>query len=130
MIWIVHGTRRKTDKEKFDIMMWHSKPVDVKENERSIPSYIKKRGLLYEWGDSSVPVFFDFDDDILWCLWPKICVDSTYIFKIERNFLITALQARQEDNSFEKILKHWLSAIEINEWRKKKQDLQKRCIFP
>lgn len=78
MIWIVNGTRRLKDKDKFMEARW-SEPIGSKMGLEGVRNHFCESALLRDWSDSCVPVFFDFGEELLWCLWPKIYVKDNSI---------------------------------------------------
>jgi hypothetical protein len=127
MIWIVNGTRRLRDKNKFIDVWEQSIPFDNKVQARKLVSYLDDCALLRDWHSSKAPVFFDFGEDILLGLLPKgfllkTIEEKRYVFKIKRNELISYfLPASQM--SFEALMKSFhdfflaketLSAVQQN----------------
>lgn len=78
MIWIVNGTRRLKDKDKF-IGAKYSEPEGSKIGVERVRNHFCESALLRDWSDSRVPVFFDFEEDMLWCIWPKNYVKDNSI---------------------------------------------------
>jgi hypothetical protein len=104
MVWIVDGTRRLRDKNKFVEVWEHSKPMDSKVEVRKLWDYFDECALLRDWGSSKVPVFFDFGENTLCGLLPKTIENKAYAFKIHRNDLIAYLGPAPQV-SFEALLK-------------------------
>ncbi len=71
MVWIVDGTGSSREKNKF-MDAKYSEAMGSKIGVDGIRSHFSKSALLRDWSDSRVPVFFDFGEEVLWCLWPKI----------------------------------------------------------
>jgi len=44
-----------------------------------VRNHFCESALLRDWSNSCVPVFFDFGEEVLWCLWPKIYVKDNSI---------------------------------------------------
>lgn len=94
MIWIIDGTKRSRDKDKFiDVWENHSLPLDVKVEVRRLFNYYAGCALLRDWLGSNVPVFFDFGEDMLWGLLSKTIKKGTheYAFIIKRDQLLSFL---------------------------------------
>jgi competence protein CoiA len=109
MIWIVDGTRRLRDKDKFIDVWEHSKRINNKVEVRKLWGYFDECALLRDWNGSSVPVFFDFGEDIIWGFLPKDFLPKTieerrYVFRIKRNELVSYLHPESQMN-FEVLLK-------------------------
>ncbi len=115
MIWIVDGTRRLRDKKKFIEVLEDAVPVDGKTGLRRLRPYFDECALLRDWVGSNVPVFFDFGEDILWGILPKTIEEEAYVFKVERNALISSLRSELQINSFEALLKDFTNLIEQDE---------------
>lgn len=117
MIWIVDGTRRLRDKDKF-MYGWenHSKQLDAKVAMRRLYGYYSESPLIRDWGTNRVPVFFDFGQDILWGLLCKTTnnIVYNYAFIIKRSELISYLNPASQMN-FEVLLKSLHDFIEKRE---------------
>ena len=128
MIWIVDGTRRLKDKDAFLNVWEYSKLIDGRKDLRRLQGAANRCALLRDWGNSSVPVFFDFGEETLLGLLPKIKetdIKETDIHgcSVERNRLITSLYPSVQINNFEALLKEWDHLIANEEryllWRAK-----------
>ncbi len=105
MTWIVDGKRRSRDKDKFSEIWDQSKSLDSKENVRRVCDiFFDECALLRDWMGSNVPVFFDFGEDRLFGLLPKT-MEGRYIFRLERDGLISFLHPAPNMISFEVLLK-------------------------
>jgi hypothetical protein len=109
IVWIVDGTRRSRDKDKFVDVWEESKPLDGKVEVRKLWGYFDECALLRDWGGSNALVFFDFGEDILWGLLPRGFLLKTiegrgYLFRIRRSELISYLLPAPQIN-FETLLK-------------------------
>lgn len=78
MVWVIDGTRRLKDKDKF-MGAKYSEPMGSKIGVEGVRNHFCESALLRDWSDSRVPVFFDFGEEVLWCLWPKIYVKDNLI---------------------------------------------------
>lgn len=83
LIWVVNGTRRKTDLPRF---------FKALENARSAGSsplvriaFVEQSGLLSEWAGSPSPIFFDFGEEHLWWLISSVPNGSAYLSRFSRN---------------------------------------------
>jgi len=84
IVWIVDGTRRKTDMKQF--LSWISTGAQVSpKNPIFKASFPEECRLLKEWEDSNALVFFDFGqaakegDSLLWLVFPKITNGIAYV---------------------------------------------------
>jgi hypothetical protein len=73
LIWVVDGVRCKRDEKQFMQSLVSGACISTKPPLFSI--YASECALLQKWGDSRVPVFFDFgakkpEESVLWCLLP------------------------------------------------------------
>ena len=92
LVWVVDGTRRKTDKKQFQKMLKES--VRLKTDIPIIRTHFPHEcRLLKEWHNTSL-VFFDFGEaenaekSILWFLFPKTASSSAYLSPFSRtNFI-------------------------------------------
>lgn len=117
MIWIVDGTRRIRDKDKFLDGWDFSDRMDGRDDLRSSPG---GGALLRDWGGRSVSVLFDFGEDHLWGLLPKTPEGKEYGFKVERKAVIEALHPSPQSNStFDGLLRSYYGTISAHEWRLK-----------
>ena len=92
IVWVVDGTRRKTDKKQFQKMLEES--VRLKTSIHIIRTHFPDEcRLLKEWHNNSL-VFFDFgeaentEQSILWFLFPKTASSSAYLSPFPRNNFI------------------------------------------
>lgn len=104
MVWVVDGTRRLRDKDKFIDVWEKSEQLHSKVKMRRLRDYFDQSALLRDWGSSKVLVFLDFCEDVLWGLLPKTSEKRAYAFKIGRKELIAYLCPGSQ-GSFEELLK-------------------------
>lgn len=105
MLWIVNGKRRLRDKDKFADSWLFANSVAGKEDLRQTSG--PRCPLLRDWCENSVPVFFDFGEDILWGLLPKTTEGKEYLFKIPKAELIAMLELATElTDSFGTLIKN------------------------
>ncbi|MGE3263124.1 MAG: competence protein CoiA [Bacteriovoracia bacterium] len=117
MLWIVDGTRRVRDKDKFLDGCEFAGRIDGRDDLRASPG---GGALLRDWGDRTVPVLFDFGDDHLWGLLPKTQEGREYGFRVERNAVIEALHPSAESkSSFDGLLRGFIGTISAHEWHLK-----------
>ncbi|MBL1142614.1 MAG: hypothetical protein HND53_11325 [Proteobacteria bacterium] len=93
LIWVVDGTRRKTDKLQFQKIINESSVI-LNEPHILRVHFPEECRLLKEWHDNNVLVFFDFQEtneteqSMLWFLFPKISNGDAYISPFSRlNFI-------------------------------------------
>jgi hypothetical protein len=115
MIWVVSGMRRKKDKDAFDEVWRWSAPLDGRKDLKRLQNFVSKSALLREWGDSSVPVFFDFHTEILLGVLPKTIKGRIHVCSIERQKLIASLYPTPKVNDFDTVIKGWNDWIEKEE---------------
>lgn len=96
LVWVVDGTRRKTDKKLFQKMLDES--VSLKTNIPIIRTHFPDEcKLLKEWHSKSL-VFFDFGEaentelSILWFLFPSAELSSAYLSPFSRAKFIEVLR--------------------------------------
>ncbi len=111
MVWIVSGTRRLKDKDAFKDVWTSATPLDGRMNLRRLQRPVGKNALLRDWGDSKMPVFFDFGEELLWGILPKTLGERLHICSIERDKLIACLHPAREENGFDALLKGWDNLI-------------------
>ena len=117
MVWVVDGTRRVRDKKGFVDVLKYARRVG-NEAVRKLQGYADEWALLRDWGDSQVPVFFDFGEDILWGLLPK-AMDGRYVFRVARNELVDVFRHTSQMtfegvlNALAKLLAQWRTSEEI-----------------
>ncbi|MBL7671797.1 MAG: hypothetical protein JNM39_15020 [Bdellovibrionaceae bacterium] len=118
MIWIVDGTRRSRDKEKFIDGWTFSDRIGGRDDLRDSPG---GGALLRDWGGPSVTVFFDFGEDVLWGLLPKTTEGKEYGFRVERKALIDSLRPAPPSNlNFDGLLRNFTGTIYAHEWHLQK----------
>lgn len=94
IVWVVDGMRRERDKLQFQNIL--NKSTNVKWGNINVYriDFPKESRLLSEWFNSSVPVFFDFQElrdlqhSILWLLIPILSNNIAYLLPFSgRNFI-------------------------------------------
>lgn len=117
MIWIVDGTRRVRDKDKFLDGCEFATRIDGRDDLRVSPG---GGALLRDWAGRNVPVLFDFGDDQLWGIFPKNQDGNDYGFRVARKSLIEALHPSSESKStFDGLMRGFLGTISAHEWHLK-----------
>lgn len=112
LVWIVNGTRRKTDKLQFVKAIKESTAV-IKEPPILRVLFPEECRLLKEWHDSKALVFFDFQEtketnqSMLWFLFPKIVTDEAYISPFSRQKFIEM----HNENKFDEIVRNIILPI-------------------
>jgi competence protein CoiA len=101
LVWVVNGARRKRDIKQFAKVLkdgtriFENLPVLKLNNFSS-----DECGLLREWGDSHVPIFFDFGGESeLWYLVPKISDGIPYVVKFSRAYFINLFRTGAQSAS-------------------------------
>lgn len=107
IIWVVNGTRRKTDLVQFNEALRESKRAPVGNVDIRQINYPEETRLLREWNNSGVPVFFDFEEykiGRIWLLLPNISKDKAYLIPfVIQDFIEAPLKSRF-DELFNKIV--------------------------
>lgn len=111
LVWIVDGTRRKTDIPQFEKILKDSAPVTnhppIKIRRVHFPEECR---LLREWHDSDALVFFDFQlakETMLWFLFPKILSTEAYISTFPRGLFIEL----HKENKFDEMVRDTILPI-------------------
>jgi len=124
LVWVVDGTRRKTDKKQFQEMLelWRS---PLREKPEIIHVFCRDGcRLLKEWNDSNALVFFDFQEEtdkeqsMFWLLYPRIFSNEDYLLRFSRAEFIKLHNNNNFDSLVEKRISPFLEKL-IN---KKKLD--------
>jgi len=126
MLWIVDGTRRPKDREKFIDALDCAARIDGRENLRASPGSFKNP-LLRDWQSSKVPIIFDLGENVLWGLLPARADGKGYVFRVEHHVLIESLLSQQQSNSsFAKLMNSYIGVIGAHEryleWKKSRAD--------
>lgn len=129
LVWVVDGTRRKTDKKQFQSMLDDSirEPTNVPILRALFPD---KGRLIREWHNNNALVFFDFeegeytDQSMLWFLFPKMPSSGVYLSPFSRKNFIEL----QVNNEFDELLNNMIHPINkvLDEKRKTELFNQKR----
>jgi hypothetical protein len=83
LIWVVDGTRRKRDAEKFSAAWHDSSTVGNSQFVRLL--HAVDCALFREWADSHASIFFDFgDEQVLWWIASGRPDDSAYVVQFPR----------------------------------------------
>lgn len=88
IIWVVDGTRRKTDIKQFHSVWMDGVRVNRSDSIKRV--YIDEARILKEWASSDSPIFFDFGiQDIIWWLAPRTHKGHrNYLMAFSRNEFI------------------------------------------
>ncbi len=104
LVWVVDGTRRKTDREKFQNAL--NKGMPVGRNLRFRRVFSDKCKLLQEWAGSPAPIFFDFGGDVLWWLLYKRPDGAMYVAQFPRTEFIE-IHLSQKSDYFAELVKEF-----------------------
>lgn len=111
MVWVVNGTRRTKDHERFTSETEWLAHIDGNANELVTEKDCFKSPLLKEWCDSKVPVIIDFNEPFFWSIMPKYN-GRRYFFKTNTKYLLDSLTK----DEFETLKNRWQNSIDKNEW--------------
>lgn len=107
LVWIVNGTRRDRDKAQF-FKSLNSMTLVRMEKPCVWRVYLDECTILREWSGLPVPVFFDFEEETLWCLLSSSQSDYGYIVAFSRTGFINLHNERADhDKNFE----YWLNQL-------------------
>lgn len=121
MIWIIDGSRRKKDKDKFVDDLDFVNRIDGRDDLCEKPGGFRCL-LLDDWGGRNVPVLFDFGEAQLWGLLPKkLTGDKEYMFRVERAALVASLSSvsTESNDNFDRLLRNYTGKIEAHHLRLK-----------
>lgn len=112
LVWVVDGTRRKTDKPQFQKAIEESTIVWKEPLIRRV-HFPEEYRLLKEWHDSNALVFFDFQEanetkqSKLWFLFPKISTAEVYLSTFSREDFVEL----HNNNKFDEIVRNIILPI-------------------
>ena len=86
LVWVVDGTRLKTGIKQFQDAL--NKGMQVPGIALVRVAFWDKCRLLREWSDTHAPIFFDFNEDMLWWLVSKIPDGPVYVGPLSRTTFI------------------------------------------
>ena len=87
LVWVVDGTRLKRDRVQFHNAWNYGRHVGGNSRIRKI--FTDECALLRKWGNSMVPIFFDFgDDQNFWWLHAKGSSEQVYVAQYSRTDFI------------------------------------------
>ncbi len=103
LVWVVDGMRRTRDKTQFFELLNQSILVTQSPHMRRI--YLDKCALAKEWSGIQAPVFFDFGEEVLWCLLPTNQNMWGYIVAFpRREFIALHNTGVEQTNNFDECL--------------------------
>lgn len=121
LIWVVDGTRRKTDKKQFQKILNESSrlPTSVPIFNAHFPDECR---LLKEWIDSSSLVFFDFQEpeaaekSMLWFVFPRTPSAEIFLSPFSRSSFVELLNNR----TFDELIANTIQPIfkEMVNWKR------------
>lgn len=125
LVWVVDGTRRTRDKEQFFKLLNELKPMWLRPHILKV--YLDECALLRDWSGSPGSVFFDFGDDILWCLLPvKQNIRGYVVAFLRREFVELHNKETDETNNFENLLNQLNEIVSLLE-QKQLQDREREA---
>ncbi|MGE4349563.1 MAG: competence protein CoiA [Candidatus Berkiella sp.] len=114
IVWVVDGLRRTRDKEQFFKLLNEMKPVYKSPHISKV--YLDESALLREWSGNHCPVFFDFGDDLLWCLLPLEQNMWGYVVAFSRQEFVNLHNGKEgEKNNFERLLNQFYEHVTLLE---------------
>lgn len=112
LVWVVDGTRRKTDKKQFQKILNESTRLHT--NVPIIQAHFPDEcRLLKEWHDSDALVFFDVQEakdteqSMLWFLFPKMPYEDVYLSPFSRVSFIEL----HNNNKFDELVNNTILPI-------------------
>lgn len=108
LIWVVNGTRRKRDKAQFFKLIEEN--IILSPAPRIHGVYLDDSALLRDWSSSHHPVFFDFDEDNLWCLIPPCEGYWGAVIEVPRSLFISMFNRNE---SIEEDFNGFLNSLKI-----------------
>ncbi len=97
IIWVVDGLRREADKSKFHKVLEEGTTIFSDSFNFHFTEFPEESRIIREWINSKVPVFFDFNEDSLWFLFPLNTSDVAYFVQVNRNLFIKSLIKHEFD---------------------------------
>lgn len=113
LVWVIDGTKRKTDKSQFQRIFDDSTTV-IREPLIKRVRHSDECRLLKEWNNCNALVFFDFEEvnnpeqSHLWFLFPKITSSDTYLSPFSRIDFIDL----HNDNKFDELVQNIILPIQ------------------
>lgn len=115
LVWIVNGTRRKNDQEKFFRAL--NAGIRIHPQQLLINAPSSECGLLQEWVNGRVPVFLDFrEPDRLWLLIPFATNGRAFVLAFPRSTFIDFHRETpaQPGDDFEKLVNEVAEWVSVN----------------
>ncbi|HEC32902.1 MAG TPA: hypothetical protein ENI63_01420 [Candidatus Kaiserbacteria bacterium] len=132
LVWVIDGTRRKTDIKQFKRMLEESTQLRT-----NIPiiraSFPDECRLLNEWHNNDSLVFFDFnesevtEDTMLWFLFPKTLTSSAYLSPFSRANFIELFNNDNFDNLYKNTILPIHKEISNGERRQREANIHNRA---
>jgi len=126
LIWVVDGTKRKTDFKQFQQLL--DKAILIADKPSiSKADFAKDNRLIREWGSSESLVLIDFGDSSIDELW-LICQSNNVIFvsAFLRNSFIELLNNSKSDEVYRVLIDPIQKEIKGYKAREKKRELRKK----
>jgi len=96
LIWVVNGTRRKTDAKQFQKIFDEGEITQYGRLVLHI-HFPEDCRLLKEWGNSSSLIFLDFNVERLWFIYPRISGNRIFLNPFPRSSFIELLNNNKFD---------------------------------
>ena len=127
LIWIVDGTRRKTDAPKFDEALKEGRVIAPQLPFQTVMIYFPDEcRLIRDWRNSEAPVLFDFQKvdgpelPMLWLMLPKISDSVAYITTFSRKLFIDYHNRNEFDEVLNKVFLPFQKELKAVEMRRRR----------
>jgi len=114
LIWVVDGTRRKTDLKQFQKVINEESSLDKPSQKLLYVHFPEWSRLLMEWKDSDSLILLDFKDGFssnedLWLIYPRMYKDNIFLSQFSRTAFIEYLN----NNMFDEIMDKAINPIKV-----------------
>jgi competence protein CoiA len=109
LIWVVDGTRRKTDVKQFQKVLNDNAHMDRPSGKLLHLGFPHWSSLLMEWGDSNSLILLDFKDrfssnEDLLLIYPRMYEDKVFVSQLSRSVFIKYLNNNKFDEIIDKVI--------------------------
>lgn len=109
LIWVVDGTRRKTDVKQFAKVLIEESRIDAPSKLLIHITFPDWSNLIMEWKDTPSLMFLDFNDELsenkdLWLIYPRMYENGIYLSQFSRDCFVEYLNNNKFDEIIDKVI--------------------------
>lgn len=142
LMWVVNGLKRKRDQIRFQEALIHKHSFENNPLMRRLFFVtVNESTLINDWVGSQSPIFFDFNEDVLWCLLPSNPNRGNFVIEFSRQGFVELHRPNEPvdhalnlfknlDAAAMQLTNHWRSSDQKRELEQQIRNTQQRSYRP